>query len=317
MNKILKEKFSYINIIGYILTLSSIFYLVRTFLKLDFAVLPLNHQRIIFYCPMFLIVYLLSLGALSYSWELILEFVSQKPIRTKDIWPVFVQSNIAKYLPGNVLQYAARNFLGNRLGWKHSDIALSSILEIILNVVILGIALIIIVFLGGIALPVGSLFDANLRKWVLFLIIMVIMAVICLGLLCVWKKKETGEKLKLFCSKKFPILFVKLLLIYIIIFGGLGVMLALIYFFIFNYPLQWHDVIFIMGVFIFSFLAGYIIPGSPGGLGIREYFLLSLLSSSYGQTLTLMASLVHRVISIIGDLLAFFLGPRSPNQYEQ
>ena len=65
----------------------------------------------------------------------------------------------------------------------------------------------------------------------------------------------------------------------------------------------------IIGGFILSWLVGYITPGAPGGIGVRELVLTLLFTDSVfvsSDTIT-MASALYRGISILGDLLAFLI----------
>lgn len=62
-----------------------------------------------------------------------------------------------------------------------------------------------------------------------------------------------------------------------------------------------------IGLFSLSFLLGYVTPGVPGGIGIREavlsYFFLFMVNDS----LILAGALAFRVVSIVGDILGYAL----------
>jgi uncharacterized membrane protein YbhN (UPF0104 family) len=59
------------------------------------------------------------------------------------------------------------------------------------------------------------------------------------------------------------------------------------------------------GAYIIAWLAGLITPGAPAGLGIRETVLLLLLSGFVMEADLLMAVLLGRLITVVGDLLFF------------
>ena len=48
-------------------------------------------------------------------------------------------------------------------------------------------------------------------------------------------------------------------------------------------------------------------PGASGGIGVREFALLLLLSPFYSKDLVVTVIVVHRIITILGDLLAYVL----------
>ena len=57
--------------------------------------------------------------------------------------------------------------------------------------------------------------------------------------------------------------------------------------------------------FALAFLLGFIVPGAPGGIGIREVFIVVLLSTTIGAGLALRIAVLLRFASIVGDFLRF------------
>jgi len=55
-------------------------------------------------------------------------------------------------------------------------------------------------------------------------------------------------------------------------------------------------------------VAGYIIPGAPGGLGVREAILVAALGPVYGEGTAVALAIIYRVCSITADGLAFLIG---------
>ena len=53
-------------------------------------------------------------------------------VRWTSVFLVYGKSQILKYLPGNVFQFAGRQVLGARRGWFQKSIAVASLIEIIL-----------------------------------------------------------------------------------------------------------------------------------------------------------------------------------------
>lgn len=69
-----------------------------------------------------------------------------------------------------------------------------------------------------------------------------------------------------------------------------------------------------IAVFAAAWIAGLLTPGAPGGLGVRETVLTLGLTPLVGGPAALSAALLHRGVSIAGDVLCFALGlllPRS------
>jgi uncharacterized membrane protein YbhN (UPF0104 family) len=53
-----------------------------------------------------------------------------------------------------------------------------------------------------------------------------------------------------------------------------------------------------------AIFVGYITPGVPGGIGVREAVLLAILSPYFPGDAVLLAALTHRIIMILGDVVA-------------
>lgn len=55
-------------------------------------------------------------------------------------------------------------------------------------------------------------------------------------------------------------------------------------------------------------LVGFLTPGAPGGLGVKEGVLVALLIPGYGEVGAVLLATVLRLVHIAGDFLAFFIG---------
>jgi len=62
------------------------------------------------------------------------------------------------------------------------------------------------------------------------------------------------------------------------------------------------------GIFAIAWVAGFIMPGAPGGLGVREAILVAILSSFYDSQIVVGIAVSLRVVTILGDGVAFIVG---------
>ena len=65
--------------------------------------------------------------------------------------------------------------------------------------------------------------------------------------------------------------------------------------------------IVVAGLYILSWGLGYLTPGAPSGLGIREFVLLMSLGGILGEEILLQAIVVHRALQIVGDIVAYVM----------
>ena len=61
-------------------------------------------------------------------------------------------------------------------------------------------------------------------------------------------------------------------------------------------------------IYILAWLIGFAIPGAPGGLGVREVFIVVNLTPATGEPKALVFALMMRLASTIGDVLFFVVG---------
>jgi hypothetical protein len=64
----------------------------------------------------------------------------------------------------------------------------------------------------------------------------------------------------------------------------------------------------VIAVFATAAVAGFVTPGAPGGLGIREAVISAGLSSYLGVDLAIAVALTLRAATVLGDLVIFVLG---------
>lgn len=235
------------------------------------------------------------------AWNKILEFLGDRKISYSEVRNVYVRSNIAKYLPGNVMHFAGRNVLGKKFGFSQFDMALSTVIEVI--------SLLFTACLWSLILAYRSFVNtlsASLKRspFVLPVIIAAAVIIIAAGVFFAYKKGYLQKFKKLF-TLKFLKLFIILFLIYSVTMIIPGILLALIFVQALGISLSLQTCVLVVAAYMISWALGYIVPGAPGGIGIREFALLIILGGPCGQGFTLVAMIIHRIASIIGDVLAF------------
>ncbi len=296
-------------LIGIVLMIISFVFIAMEIMKLDITSIEFEDPVKAFcYIALFSFIFISSVAAGAFGWNLILEFLHGKPIAYGEVFPIYVKANVAKYMPGNVMHYASRNLLGVKIGLKHSEILLSSFLEIVL--VFLSAAVFSATFAYGTFKEIvgGAVRTMEEKTYIMWIGIAVIIALIFLIIYVIKKKPEYREKLKILFSLDFLKLFLKTFLVYSFTFVVMGFMLVGIFGRIFNMDIAPSSVLTIISASVLSWFAGFITPGAPGGLGVKESVLILMLSPIYGREYTLIAALIHRLISIFGDLLAFGAG---------
>lgn len=64
----------------------------------------------------------------------------------------------------------------------------------------------------------------------------------------------------------------------------------------------------LIGLSAIAWIAGFLMPGAPGGLGPREFVLVTLVAPGIGQADAALAAAVFRCVTFAGDAACFLLG---------
>ena len=60
------------------------------------------------------------------------------------------------------------------------------------------------------------------------------------------------------------------------------------------------------GAFMFAWIIGFITPGAPGGIGIRESVMIFVFGEAHEEIMLFV--LAMRISSILADIMAFIIG---------
>jgi glycosyltransferase 2 family protein len=247
--------------------------------------------------------YMLILTLLALAWKRSLHLLG-KDITYRDSYIVFNRSLISKYLPGNVFQYVGRFLLGRNIGISDTTLVSSIILETLIQVA----ASIILVLSFNIIL--GWVYKFNNLTLVLSAVFIILSIVIILILKYSSKtrqwlfKKPWFIQIRTINVKSLLIGSIPILLIYFVFLLASGFLFWFLSITIFEINFSNSIPIFI-GAYIISWTIGYITPGAPGGLGIREAILISILSPYMPGAKALSISIIFRLITIVGEVLIF------------
>ncbi len=296
--------------IGLLLMLLSFGFILRELLGFDLSALriqePFSAMALIL---LFSIASVFSVLLGAAAWRNILVAIHGAPASYVEIMKVYVKANAAKYLPGNVLHYAGRNLLGKRLGYDHGEILLSSFLEVLM--ILLSAIAFLLIFAASNFLEVSKqALQQAVENRIFLLLILLGMVAAALGLWLIRKKRpDFMDKIRMLFTLRFLKVLSMNFLLYALTFIIFGLILTFILIGIFKAPVSGlQGAVLIVSASVLSWFSGFITPGAPGGMGVREAVLILMLSPAYGREYTLAAALILRLISILGDVGAFGIG---------
>ncbi|MDW6091567.1 hypothetical protein SBX64_03220 [Vibrio rhizosphaerae] len=234
------------------------------------------------------IIYCIINVFLAFSWWHILCHLRGGGNRILSV-KIYGMSQLAKYVPGNIFHLAGRQVLGMASGIKASTLAKSTVLELIF---IAGAGAIF----GFLVLPILFLNFSEVDGIFIFFTLFILV------LIALWQSQ--GKHLVYsFCYH------VSFLTVSGAVFFALLSMNDMN-----EQSISFHQAPIIIGAYVISWLGGLVTPGSPAGVGVRELILLFLLKNYIIETDLLMAIILARLVTVIGDLFFFVVTLLIPNK---
>ena len=197
-------------------------------------------------------------------------------------------AQIGKYLPGNIAHYFGRGVLARAEGVALRSSGLSTLVELLSALT----AALVVAFIAIVADPMPLAFAPQLDDKSVVITSTILMAAFALAL---WVARR-GQGLRSFAAPT-ACLAVSLTL------SGLSLAALLA-------SLGYVDVspTAVVGAFAVAWAAGFIVPGAPAGLGIREAILIAFLTQETGPGAALACAILHRLITAGVDALAALAG---------
>ena len=294
-----------VKIAGNLLMVAALIFLVKKIIGMDFDPAQLKQPPVLAALLLNTVVQTGLILVTCYPWLLFTKALSGEKIPYAVTMPVYTKSNLYKYVPGNVFQYVGRNQLAADLQIRHVDVACATILDILCC--ILGAVVVSVLLLGS------TLADLLAQYGLQILLVGgIVLVVAAAGFAVVfWKWKEPVTKYlhryRAAFSGKGIWNLGKGLGFYIVQNAGS----ALVYFIalrlVFGSGTSFGELTALTGAFVFAWIIGFVTPGAPGGIGIRESVMLFVCGGSNSDQILLFV-LLMRISSIAADVFACCIG---------
>jgi hypothetical protein len=232
-------------------------------------------------------------------WTWVLRELNQ-PVSSSQFVQVYLKTNIAKYLPGNVWHYYGRIVAAKNAGISTGAATLSVLLEPLL----MAAAALIITDLFGSQIIIHN--SNIVLQSLQFLSLAVVLLAIhpwflnpAIRLLYKLKRKKTDINSQSNVSlsiERYPL---RPLLGELGFLGLRGTGFILTIFAL--SPLNVNQIPLLLGAFSLAWLLGLIVPGAPGGLGVFEATAIALLQYRFPAALVISAIAIYRLISIVAE----------------
>lgn len=251
--------------------------------------------------PVAMVPYLVAYAALAFAWRCMLRLLGMQP-GTRAVLRIYLSAQIAKYFPGNVGQHVGRVYLASREGLPAFLVGISLAMEMLL---VLACAVLLSLPLAPVL--AATFANAHFGELGLGAAVALLVAVASIYLLRQHSLvKSAAHQLRsvissIHAGSVAPFAGATGLTLVGLILAGSALMVLCGA----TTPGQ-----FVQGVALVcvAWVAGFLTPGAPAGLGVREAILLAGLGSLFDQHVAVQATILFRVVSVAADLVALLTG---------
>ena len=216
---------------------------------------------------------------------------------------VYTESNVYKYIPGGVMYVAGRNRLAVEVDeLSHGKVVMATVIEGVCMVI--GVIVVAAVFAYRHAADL-----INYLGLVPILMLIVGLVLIIAAPIVYFMRHRIGGVIKKLTTNmetiSWPVIAKR---------QGFSIILMFLYSvtFLMTLMLMGQEMnvslgFAIIGLYLLAWLAGFLTPGAPSGLGIREAVMVMFLTGFVDDGILVAAMVMHRVLTVIGDVFAFFV----------
>lgn len=239
-------------------------------------------------------------------WKLLLED-QDRQLSFMSALRIIAITQIGKYLPGNVGHFAGRALLAKDAGIPTGQTLTTIAIETAWTLAISAAFSVAALVLYTNHIPLNPGFDIQPWQLVFMGLSLLFLPYFAINLLNKFAPRislKVGHGKLLKAPRIWTAVRVSALMMACYFLLGAVLMLQIRYLFDNDFG-SWVELTM---VFTAAWVVGYILPGAPGGLGVREAMMLALLGPDLGTTVALGVSVTMRLTSMASDALGFAVG---------
>ena len=286
--------------LGYAALVAALIYLSKALIR-DFSVVwgLVVQSNVLLGILAVSVPYFFLLSILPFCWLLLTG--SHHSLTWREAYSIYGRAQVAKYLPGNVMQLVGRQWLGGQAGIAQADLAMASLLEVIIETSAMALV-------ASSAVPYGLLIPIHIIPPEIFLAGVVMLPIAGFIVLRLVSSNAIANRLPGFTRVLRHVgtgIWATVFVSYVFFWVGFGTLVALLNHFLGGTPVWSESGIVIVGAAAMAALAGLVTPGAPGGLGVREAVFVLTSGGTIGEEQALTVILLFRIVTTIADLVVF------------
>lgn len=240
-----------------------------------------------------------------WMWTWILKELNQS-VSPGEFIQVYLKTNVAKYLPGNVWHYYGRILAAKNANVDPGAATLSVLLEPLLMAA--AALIMVILFAGQLAFNNTNIWVICIKFISLFLLLASVHPLVLNPIIKSLTKfknnrlnnqnsQSENQSIIVLNIARYPLRPLLGELIFLLL-RGTGFILTMFAL----HSFSWSQIPLLLGAFSFAWVLGLVIPGAPGGLGVFEATAIAILQHRFPAALVISSITLYRLISIFAEI---------------
>ena len=230
------------------------------------------------------------------GWNLLVRYLGGG-LTLRQGMKIYFLSNLGWYVPGKVWYAVGRAYLGQREGVSVGVISTSVLMEIVLSLTSSAL-------MATLALPLLSPLLGTKGLYlgiaILALGLAVLHPALMKPLLALWERFLPGPKREMTLPLRYSVT-LGLLAGYLVIWGFVGAAFFILLNAVYPLPFAWFPTV--VAIYAISWIAGFLAPFAPSGLGVREGAMILLLGQYLPVPAVTATAILFRVWLILAEVL--------------
>tara|TARA_B100000700_G_scaffold301532_1_gene370873 strand:- start:493 stop:1467 length:975 start_codon:yes stop_codon:yes gene_type:complete len=303
--KKVKLKKQITQILGWVISAVALYFVYHYVVQIDLeaAKAKLNIYWIPFLL-VFIAIYVCLMSFLANGWRYVLELLHGSPLPKWRFIGIYTKTQIYKYIPSNLMHVIARIYFATKLGPSKRNVVQSYFLEIVFMVLI-GLLIVGTCTYAGV-FSVSDELIVKIKEFSGGKLKGFSLGILGFGAIAIgFYLYKAFRNFDTSFSSQNLLKIGKLILLLLGFFAGMGLVEYIVFANLLGMDVGYF---YILALFTITWLGMFVIPGAPGGIGIREFIVITLLAPIYGPDDPTIGILVFRLVTVVGDALLLPIG---------
>lgn len=248
-----------------------------------------------------------SVPLLAMTWHALLRGLDvHRPLR--ELTAIVGITQFAKFVPGNVAQFIGRMGMSVHRGMPAQPLAAAMVVETMMTIAAATLIGVVAGALSGIGFSIAQ------SHYLQLLFIAALLLLVAAGFAVLprvtpralqWIAPRRAAALRgnlLPTRPALVIAFLPCCATYLVVGLGLALLAPCLF------PHATHNYWLLTAAFSLAWVIGFVTPGAPAGLGVRDALMVAMLTDAYAQNGAIVLVLALRIATTLGDVMAFGLG---------